>query len=319
MATPANDRKSSLDGLAIVLVLTCCALWGLNQVAAKVALNDIPPLMQASARSLGAGLLLWAFATARGLTLWQRDGTAWAGLAAGLIFAVEFGMIFVGLQYTAASRMIVFLYVAPFVVALGMPFLVPSERLDRWQLAGLATAFGGVLWAFYEGFVQPLHGARQWVGDALALGASVLWGATTLLLRATRLSTALPEKTLLYQLAVSALALGLASWMGGERWPTQVSALSWWALAFQTVIVTFASYLMWFWLLRHYPATRVSAFTLLTPIFGLLAGVLLLDEPVTLRLLVALAAVAAGIALVNRRPAAPQTAPLAPSTPKETP
>ena len=253
MTPPAGDRKTRLDALAVTLVIGCCALWGLNQVAAKVALGEIPPLMQASARSFGAALLLWAFASARGLKLWQRDGTALVGVTAGLIFAVEFGMIFVGLQYTAASRMIVFLYIAPFVVALGMPFLVPSERLDRLQLLGLATAFGGVVWAFYEGFVQPVHGARQWVGDALALGASVLWGATTLMLRASRLSTALPEKTLLYQLAVSAIALALASWVGGERWPVQVGALSLWSLAFQTVIVTFASYLVWFWLLRHYP------------------------------------------------------------------
>ncbi len=314
-----NDRKARLDGLAVVLVMTCCALWGLNQVAAKVALNEIPPLMQASARSLGAALLLWLWATARGIKLWQRDGTAAAGIAAGLIFAVEFGMIFVGLQYTAASRMIVFLYVAPFVVALGMPFIVPSERLDRLQLLGLSVAFGGVVWAFYEGFVQPLHGELQWLGDALALGASVLWGATTLLLRASRLSTAPPEKTLLYQLAVSAVALGLASWVAGEPWPEKVGALSMWSLGFQTVIVTFASYLIWFWLLRHYPATRVSAFTLLTPVFGLLAGVILLSEPVTLRLVVALAAVAAGIALVNRRPAAPPAASLASPPPKETP
>lgn len=300
---PSADRRASLDARAVLLVLTCCALWGLNQVAAKVALSEIPPLMQASARSLGAALLLWAFATLRGLKLWERDGTAAAGIAAGLIFAVEFGMIFVGLQYTAASRMIVFLYVAPFVVALGMPFIVPTERLDRLQLFGLAMAFGGVVWAFYEGFVKPLHGDRQWLGDALALGASVLWGATTLLLRASRLSTALPEKTLLYQLAVSAVALGLGSWAFGEAWPARVGALSLASLGFQTVIVTFASYLVWFWLLRHYPATRVSAFTLLTPIFGLLAGVLLLGEPVTLRLVVALVAVATGIALVNRRPA----------------
>ena len=66
------------------------------------------------------------------------------------------------------------------------------------------------------------------------------------------------------------------------------------------VIVTFASYLLWFWLVRHYPATRLASFTLLTPVFGLLLGALLLGEPITARLVIALAAVAGGIVLVNR-------------------
>lgn len=294
------DRRLALDPRAIVLVVVCTALWGVNQVAAKVALAEIPPLMQAAARSLGAALLLVAFAQVRGLPLWQRDGTARAGLLAGLLFAAEFACIFIGLQHTSASRMAVFIYLAPFVVALGMPFIAASERLDRWQTAGLVAAFAGVVWAFADAFSAPTAGPRQWLGDALGIAAAALWGLTTLVLRGSRLATALPEKTLLYQLAVSGLALAAASLATGEAWPARLTGASLWPLAFQTVVVTFASYLAWFWLLRHYPATRLSAFTLLTPVFGLLAGVALLDEPVTPRLLVALAAVSLGIALVNR-------------------
>ena len=295
-----TDRKDRLDGLAVVLLLGCCALWGVNQVATKVALADIPPLTQAAARSGGAALLLWSWAVHRGVALWQRDGTLRGGLLAGLLFALEFGCMFVGLQYTTASRMVVFLYLAPFVVALGMPLISRSERLDAGQAAGLLLAFGGVVWAFAEGFGQRSAHPLQWLGDALGIAAAVLWGATTLVLRGSRLAGAAPEKTLLYQLALSAVALAAAAALAHEPWPRQVGALAWTALGFQTVVVTFASYLVWFWLIRHYPATRLSAFTLLTPVFGLLAGVLLLNEPVTPRLLLALAAVSCGIALVNR-------------------
>jgi drug/metabolite transporter (DMT)-like permease len=242
---------------------------------------------------------------ARGIPLWQRDGTLRGGLLAGLLFAAEFGCMFVGLQYTTASRMVVFIYLAPFVVALGMPLISRSERLDAWQSAGLVLAFGGVVWAFAEGFGARKDGSLQWLGDALGIVAAVLWGATTLVMRGSRLGSAAPEKTLLYQLAVSAAALAAAALLAAEPWPRQVGALSWAALGFQTVVVTFASYLVWFWLVRHYPATRISAFTLLTPVFGLLAGVALLGEPVTTRLVLALVAVSCGIALVNRlgRPA----------------
>jgi drug/metabolite transporter (DMT)-like permease len=293
-------RKTSLDAIALVTLVSCCAIWGLSQVAAKVSLAEVPPLLQSGVRSVGAALLLLAWARWRGLVIFKRDGTAGPGLVAGVLFAIEFACLFVGLQYTSASRMAVFLYLAPFVVALGMPLISRQERLAPAQWAGLVVAFGGVVWAFAEGFAAPSAGPKQWIGDALGIAAAVLWGATTLVLRATRLATALPEKTLLYQLVVSGLALSAASVATGEVMPTTLSATVAWAMLFQIAVVTFASYLAWFWLVRHYVATKVAAFTLLTPVFGLLAGVGLLGEPLTPRLVVALLAVCAGIWLVNR-------------------
>jgi drug/metabolite transporter (DMT)-like permease len=295
----AGVRRERLDALAIGLLITCCALWGLNQVAAKAALADVPPLTQAALRSAGAALLVLCWAKARGIAVFERDSTLRGGLFAGALFAAEFACIFVGLQFTSASRMVVFIYLAPFIVALGMPLVSRGERLSTLQWIGLATAFAGVAWAFAEAFSQTAAApARQWLGDALGVAAALFWGATTL---AIPLSSASAEKTLLYQLAVSGLLLALAAPLAGESWPVRWSALSIGSLAFQTVIVTFASYLTWFWLMRHYPATRISAFVLLTPVFGLAAGVGLLGEPLTLRLVVALVAVVVGLLLVNRR------------------
>jgi drug/metabolite transporter (DMT)-like permease len=298
-----TERKAHLDAFAVVTIVFCCFLWGLNQVAAKAAMPEIPALWQAAARSLGGALLVWLWAASRGTRLFERDRTLPGGLLAGVLFAAEFFCIFVGLQFTTASRMVVWIYVAPFVVALGMPLISRSERLSMLQSLGLLLAFAGVAWAFAEGFSQPHAGARQWIGDALGVSAGVLWGATTLAVRATPLGQASAEKTLLYQLAVSALLLLVAAILAGEPLPVRLSTLAWSALFFQVVIVTFASYLLWFWLIRHYPATPLSSFTMLTPVFGLLLGALLLSEPVTTRLLIALAAVAAGIALVNRKAA----------------
>jgi drug/metabolite transporter (DMT)-like permease len=296
--------RHPLDGRAIALLVVCCAIWGLAQVAAKTGLADWPPLLQAALRSAGAALMVAAWTAAHGRdtwrALWARDGTWRGGLLAGLLFAAEFACIFAGLQFTSASRMSVFIYLAPFVVALGMPFIDRRETLAPAQLAGLVLAFGGVVLAFGEGFTAPAGGPRLWWGDALGVAAALGWALTTLSLRATRLGSAPAEKALLWQLAVSAPALGLASLLAGERWPAVVSAPSLGALAFQTVVVSFASYLVWFWLVRRHAATQLSAFTLLTPVFGLLAGVLLLGEAVTPRLLGALAAVCAGLLLVQR-------------------
>lgn len=302
MSLPSHQqRHSQLDTFAISTVLLCCVLWGLNQVAVKAALAEIGPLWQAGLRSLGAAALVALWARARGIRLFERDGTLPGGLLAGALFGLEFACIFAGLQFTSASRMVVFIYLSPFVVALGMPFISKTERLSLRQAAGLLLAFGAVSWAFAEGFGSSTGSPHQWLGDALGLLAALLWGGTTLAIRATRLSQASAEKTLLYQLGVSGLGLVLAALLTNEqlplRWSMQLSGL----MLFQTAIVSFASYLMWFWLVRHYPATRLSSFTLATPLFGLLAGAALLGEPVTQRLIIALAALALGIALVNRR------------------
>lgn len=274
-------------------------LWGLNQVAAKAALTEIGPLWQAALRSGLAGALVWGFAATRGIALFRRDGSLPGGLLAGLLFAAEFACIFVGLQYTTASRMVVFLYLSPFVVALGMPLISPAERLTKRQAVGLLIAFGAVAFAFGEG----LHGTGQtlqWLGDALGVLAALLWGGTTLAIRATKLSSASAEKTLLYQLAISAIALAAGAVASGESLPLDWSWRLLGLFGFQAVIVSFVSYLLWFWLIRHYPATKLSSFTLSTPLFGLIAGALLLGEPITPRLILALAGLAAGIVMVNR-------------------
>lgn len=298
-----TDRRAHLDLFAMVCLVGCAALWGLNQTATKIALAEIPPLLQAGVRSLCAAVLLAGWIIYKKLDLAPGEGH-WAytwrgGLLTGSLFAAEFACIFIGLQYTTASRMVVFVYFSPLVVAAAMPLVAPQEKLHARQVLGLLGAFAGLVWAFSEGFHTPTVGDKQWLGDALGACAAVLWAGTTLSIRGSRLATALPEQTLMYQLVISGVALAGAGWLSGELWPAQISALAWGSLAFQIVIVTFASYLLWFWLVRHYAAATISAFTLLTPVFGLLFGVWLLNDPLTDRLLLALVAVAGGIGLVS--------------------
>ena len=296
-----TDRKTQLDAIAALSLVLCCFLWGLNQVAAKAILAEVPALWQAAIRSGGAALLVWLWAMGRGIALFRRDGTLASGLLAGALFGAEFFCIFVGLQYTTASRMVVFIYISPFVVALGMPLIARAERLSALQSAGLLLAFAGVAWAFAEGFSHGAGGPLQWLGDGLGVVAGVLWGATTLAIRATALGQVSAEKTLLYQLGVSAVMLLAAAVLGSAPFPNDLSLLAWGSLTFQTVIVSFMSYLLWFWLIRHYPATRLASFTMLTPVFGLLLGAALLHEEITARLLFAVGTVALGIYIVNRR------------------
>lgn len=300
-ATHANTRRDRLDRLAIGLLLACCLLWGLQQIVVKVTLPMMPPITQVALRSVIAAVLVWAWASSRGQKLFAADRTFWPGMAAGLLFTLEFACIYVGLQHTNASRLVLLLYLAPFVVAAGMPFISRHEALGKTQIAGLVLGFLAVVLAFADRSLFVVDRQPTWLGDGLALLAAVFWGLTTLVIRATTLGAAPPEKTLFYQLAVSAVVMAAVSPLAGESWAVAWSPALVGSVALQSVAVAFASYLAWFWLIRHYPATRLSSFTFLTPLFGLLFGWALLGEPISGHLLAALGGVAAGIWLVNRR------------------
>lgn len=295
------ERKDHIDRVGALVVVACCLFWGFQQILIKSIVGEVPPLWQASIRFALATLLLVGWCVLRRVPLFARDGTLRGGLLAGLLFAGEFSCIYLGLQDTSASRLTVFLYCSPFVVALLLPRLVPTERLRGVQWAGLVIAFAAVALAFSEGFWGQPALPRQLRGDALALMGGVLWGLTTLVIRSSRLATASAEKTLFYQVAVTAAVAPCLSLALGETWSLSYSALAWGSIGLQTVVGAFASYLVWMGLLRVYPATQLSSFTFLTPVFALVFGVMLLHEPLTVQLVLALVGVAVGIVLVNRK------------------
>ena len=279
-------------------MLALTALWGFQQVTVKWIAPDVSLVMQAAIRSLVATALLFGWARLRGIALFGRDGTLGAGLAAGALFAAEFVFIYAGLGHTNASRMSVFIYLAPVLTALGLHFFVKSERLSALQWAGVGAAFCGIALAFADGFFTA---QRTWVGDLCGVAGALLWAATTVLVRATRLAHATAAKTLFYQLAVSALVLPLTSLLIGEKGVTALTPVTLAALAYQGAIVAFATYLAWFWLLTRYYAARLSVLSFLTPMFGVASGVVLLGEPLSGRFGLAALAVGTGIALVNLR------------------
>ncbi len=298
MGFDLTKKKQVLDFTAMAILLVLCASWGLQQVAIKVAIHAVSPVLQAGIRSIGATTLLWLWMTARREPLLERDGTLWWGISAGLLFAGEFLLIYWGLEFTNASRAVIFLYMSPFVVALGAHLFIPGEHLRLIQVAGLCCAFVGIIIAFSESLRLPTY--HTLIGDGMLVLAAVLWGATTVLIKASPLATIRPSKTLFYQLAVSAVLLPLGSLVMGEEGLTLLTPLIAGILLYQAVWVAFITYLAWFWLIHHYPASRLASFTFLTPLFGVLAGVLLLNEAITSTLLVALVLVGTGIYLINR-------------------
>ena len=291
--------RKGADFFLFQLMLLLCAIWGSQQVAVKLAAEDIAPMLQVALRSGIAAVLVGI------LLLWQRGWRGWlgstwlAGILAGVLFALEFFFIALGLRYTSASHMAVFLYTAPIFSALGLHLMLPSERLRRLQWLGIALCFGGVVMAFGVGGEWSEIDADVLLGDALGLCAGMAWGATTVVVRGSRLSEAPAGLTLFYQLTVAfVLLLGYALAMvdlGQVRW----TPLAIGSVLLQGVVVSFFTYLAWFWLLRRYLASNMAVFSFMTPLFGVTFGVLVLDEPLTLNFIIGAALVLAGIMLVS--------------------
>jgi len=292
-----TPRREHLDSLAISLLLGCCLFWGFQQVLIKATLPLVPPMVQGCARFVGATILLMLWCAWRRIPLWQSDGSLRAGLLAGLLFALEFVCIYPGMQYTTASRLTILLYTAPFWVALLLPIWLKHERLRPLQWVGLSLAFSGVAFALRD----SLAAGGSWLGDVLSLAAGALWGLTTVVLRTTALSRVSAEKLLFYQVGVSAVVLPLAALAMGETFSMDYPFWGWSSLALQAVLGAFVTFLIWMWIISHYPATRVSAFSFLSPLSALMFGALWLGEPITADLMIALAGVGLGIYLVNRR------------------
>lgn len=298
--------RKNLDGFAIFLMLFLCLLWGLQQVAIKLAAPAISSVSQLGMRSALAALLVIGMIAVRGIRFSLRDAHLLPGLLAGALFAAEFLCISAGLNYTSASHISVFLYTAPIFTVIGLHWLVPSERMQRSQWLGIFSAFLGVAIAFSGALgAQGRDLGDMLLGDALGVLGGIFWAATTVVIRRSCLSEAQPTTTLLYQLAVAgALLTAFAALKGDfsnntamQDWDYSI----WLNLFFQSVVIAFASYLSWFWLMRRYLTSRLSVFSFMTPLFGVAAGVIFLHEAITLRFALGALLVLAGIVLVNRK------------------
>ena len=297
-AAPASPSSRPLDAIAVAVTIGLCLSWGFNNVAIKLAIHDIPPLTQSAARSVIAAVLVGLWTLARGVPLFRRDGTLRAGLLAGLLFALEFLLIYRGLVWTTVTRGTLFLYLAPFFVVIGSRWVVPGDHFHLSQWLGLLLSFVGIAIAF--GLPTPATSPHQVLGDIMLVCAALAWAATTLVIKVSPLNRINAEKTLLYQLVVSAPLLAGGAVLFGEHIDAMPSAVALGALAYQTVWVVSVTFAVWFALVVRYSAARLSVFTFLAPLFGVAAGHVVLNEPLTLAFALAVVLVAGGLLLVNR-------------------
>lgn len=295
-AAPALDRRNAVDTAAAAIMVWLTFSWGLNYVAAKVSYTGYNPVFVSIARSVLGGLCVFAWCRLRGIKLFEADGTLGAGIVVGVLFGVEFLCLYVGLEYTTVARNTLLVNTMPFWVLIGGHFLL-GEHINARKLAGLILAFCGLAAVFSDGIVAGSD--TTLTGDLLSLGSGILWAATSIVIKRSKLVETSAEKLLLYQLAGAAIVGALVMPFAGP--PIRaVAALPTLALLFQSFYVVAFTYVLWFWLLTRYPASGLSSFAFLSPVFGVLCGAVLLGEPPTIRIFLALGLIAAGLIIVNR-------------------
>jgi len=297
---PAS-HGATLPAGAVLSLLLLSFLWGANMVAIKVSGRGVAPVFTAGLRSVVAGGLVWLWLLARGEKVFPRPGLGRHALAVGGLFGAEFACIYLGLRFTLASRTSVLLYTHPFFVAAGAHLFLAGDRLSPRKAGGLLLAFLGVSLLFLGRWGRVTWEALP--GDLLILLGAALWAATTLYIK--RYLTGLVSAThvLFYQLAFSVPVLFAAS-AALEGTPVYgltagVAA----SIAYQCLVVAFASYLVWFELVHRYSVSLLAAFTFFTPVFGVfLSAALLPGEKLNPALLASLLLVCSGMVLVNRPP-----------------
>ena len=294
--------RAQLQWQPIAAMLVIALVWGSNMAFVKLAARDIAPLFMAGIRSMVAAVCLFIWMKVKGLALFPAKIIIFHGVVAGLLFGIEFGLIFVGLKYTLASRGYVILYVAPFVAALGAHFFLVDDRFNRWKGFGLVMAFSGLVVLFLKNLGTFSFQALP--GDMLFLLAGAAWGATTVYIKKYLAQRAEPLQILFFQLFFSAPFLFVLSLTFEDSVVTGFSLLTAFSLFYQCIIVAFLSYLAWFVLVSRYPVSLLHAFSFFTPVFGVIfSGVLILGEAISPNLVAALIMVSLGMVLVNYRPA----------------
>ena len=290
--------RRATDGFALQVMLGLCLIWGVQQVVIKLAAPDIAPVMQAALRSGISALLVGLLICWKGG--WNQVPATWrGGLLAGGLFGLEFFFISEGLQLTSAAHMSVFLYTAPIFTALGINWLLPSERLRPLQWLGIFLAFAGIVFSFAGGMSFADMDRNVLLGDAYGIFAGMAWGATTVVVRGSRLAEAPVTLTLFYQLIVGFLGLLLIAVFSGQISHVSLTAIAVASVLFQGLVVSFFSYLVWFWLLKRYMASNLAVFSFMTPLFGVTFGVLVLHEPLSLNFVVGAILVLCGITFVS--------------------
>jgi drug/metabolite transporter (DMT)-like permease len=244
------ESKDYLDLKAVVILIVVTLFWGFNYPAIKISNQGVSPIFASTLRSVIASICGLIYCLRKEERLFHTDVMLFHGVMVGLLFGAEFACIYFGLLYTDAARSVLFVYLSPFVVAIGAHFFLKGDRLTFLKILGLVLAFTGIFIVF--GGRPKTAKATMVLGDILQITAAVLWGATTLYIKKFMANRVEPIHTFLYQLVFSIPILLIVSLILEPKWIYKIDPYIVASLFYQSVIIAFITYLVWFKLIHNY-------------------------------------------------------------------
>ena len=291
------DKKNNIDFVGGSILIILSVLLGLNQSLIKICNQGIHPILQIGLRSFLAiiPVMIYIFIYKKKITI--RDGSLFPGIICGIIFGIEFIFMFYSLELTSVARASIFFYSMPVWVTIAAHFLIPDEKISIIKMLGL---FCSIFAIFIALFSKNNIENGSLIGDLLALLGSVLWATIVMLVRTTSLKKASPEMQLLYQLVISSLII-LPLSMLFENLIRDINYIIILIFLFQAFCIVAGCFLAWFWLLSIYPASIMTSYSFLSPVFGVIFGWVLLGEEINFSIFISLLLVSLGIFLINRK------------------
>ena len=277
-----------LDYLFAVIVMV---VWGVNFVASKWAVAEIPPLLFTAVRFMLVGALLAPFFRVPDLR-----GRLPFLMLFGLVLGVgHFGMTFIGLRGADASTAAIMIQLQVPMSTL-LAFLFFDDKVGWWRGIGIALAFCGVV--LLAGEPQA---AELWAVCLIGFSA-LMWASSNVLLKKSRPINPFALNGWMALCAVpQLLILSLIFEQDQIESLTNASTRAWGSFFFTVLFSSVLAYSLWYRLISKYPMNQVVPLTLLAPVIGVISGVVLMDDPLSMERLAGSALTLSGVALIQLR------------------
>ena len=291
----------SASSLAYLCFLTVCIVWGTTYLGIRVALESVPVLLVAGLRWTAAGVIMSGLmlATGRGLP----KPRLWAPLAllGFLMNVVGNGFVVYAQQYVASGLTAVLIATTPFWSALAERLLPNGERFTPRSLAGLALGFAGIVVLVWPEMTSGGAGGTQFVIGVIAIQlACIGWVIGTSFAKRHELGDNPFRSTALQMVFSGAMLLSAATahgdWSQVFFTPRTIAAM-----AYLTIAGSLVAYSAYIYAIQHLPLQLVSLYAYINPMIAVALGTLLLNEPLSARVIVAAVLVFAGTWIVGKR------------------
>jgi drug/metabolite transporter (DMT)-like permease len=292
-----NENKE-FSTLAALFTSFLCTVFGANAVAIKISLSGLGVFTTAGLRFSMAALavLVWAVATRQ--SIYPKKEQFYQLLILSLAFIVRMSLLYLGLSKTHASRAVLLINLQPFLVLLLAHYFIPGDQITTRKILGLLIGFVGICFVFLEGKDVT---ADFRIGDFMILSTTIMWACSTIYIKRI-LSTFEPFQIVLYQMAIAAPFFFLEAFLWDRTMIIFIDSKVLAALLYQSLITASWGFVIWTNLLQKYGAVSLHSFIFIMPVAGVLLAGLLLGEPITRNILLALVLVASGILVVHFKP-----------------